>query len=422
MNCVKRIASGALVLTLLTGALTGCESKPAADDMAYQLTGIPRDATLMTVNGQKVTTEEYLFWLNQSIAMQKQYGNLQEDADWETETDGKTAAQYVKDDAMETLKYYYVIASKAKEYGVEAMTEDQSTDLNDQIDSIAQTMESQNMTLQQYLDMQAISEQGFRDMMGKLNYAPSNLMTKLSEDGGPLVPTDEEMDAFLESEGLHQVKHILLSTRRETGETDSSGSPVYEDFSEAETAQVKAKADALVAEIRAADDPAALFDEKMNELSEDGRDENGDLYAPDGYLVYEGASFDTDFLTAALALEEGEISDPVKTQFGYHIIMSVDPDTEETRSYFPNYKMNQLVEQWVDEADVKVESDRFDAIDPKDFSEKLTAIQNDYVAQAQAQASASPSVDPSADPSAQVSAQPETSDTPAESPTPSSES
>lgn len=418
MNCAKRILSGALVLTLLTGALTGCESKPAADDMAYKLTGIARNTTLMTVNGQKVTTEEYLFWLNQSIAMQKQYGNLADDAAWETETDGKTAAQYVKDDAMETLKYYYVIASKAKEYGVEAMTEDQATDLNDQIDSIAQTMESQNMTLQQYLDMQAISEQGFRDMMGKLNYAPSNLMTKLSEDGGPLVPTDEEMDAFLEAEGLHQVKHILLSTRRETGETNEYGYPVYEDFSEEEAAQVKAKADALVAEIRAASDPAALFDEKMNELSEDGRDENGDLAAPDGYLVYEGASFDADFLAAALALEEGEISDPVKTQFGYHIIMSVDPDTEETRSYFPNYKMNQLVEQWVAEADVKVEADRFVSIDPKDFSEKLTAVQDEYIAQAQAQASASPSVDPSA----QVSVQPETSDTPVESPVPTTES
>lgn len=420
MNCAKRILSGALVLTLLTGALTGCESKPAADDMAYQLTGIARDATLMTVNGQKVTTEEYLFWLNQSITMQKQYGNLQDDDAWEAETDGKTAAQYVKDDALETLKYYYVIASKAKEYGVEAMSEEQSTDLNDQIDSIAQTMESQNMTLQQYLNMQAISEQGFRDMMGKLNYAPSNLMTKLSEEGGPLVPTDAEMDAFLASEGLHQVKHILLSTRRETGETDSYGYPVYEDFSEEEAAQVKAKADALVAEIRAASDPAALFDEKMNELSEDGRDENGDLAAPDGYLVYEGASFDTDFLSAALALEEGEISDPVKTQFGYHIIMSVDPDTEETRSYFPNYKMNQLVEEWVADADVKVKDERFDAIDPKDFSEKLTAIQDEYIAQAQAQVSASPSADPSADPA--VSAQPETSDTPAQSPAPTAES
>lgn len=420
MNCVKRILSGALVLTMLTGALTGCESKPAEDDMAYKLTGIARDATLMTVNGQKVTTEEYLFWLNQSISMQKQYGNLADDASWETKTDGKTAAQYVKDDALETLKYYYVIASKAKEYGVEGMTEEQSTDLNDQIDSIAQTMESQNMTLQQYLDMQAISEQGFRDMMGKLNYAPSNLMTKLSEDGGPLVPTDEEMDTFLEAEGLHQVKHILLSTRRETGETNEYGYPVYEDFSEAEAAQVKAKADALVAEIRAASDPAALFDEKMNELSEDGRDENGDLAAPEGYLVYEGASFDADFLAAALALEEGEISDPVKTQFGYHIIMSVDADTEETRSYFPNYKMNQLVEEWVAEADVKVEDERFDAIDPKDFAEKLTAVQDEYVAQAQA--SASPSADPSANPSAQVSAQPETSETPAASPAPTTES
>lgn len=420
MNRMKRILCGGLVFTLLTGALAGCEKKPAADDMAYQMTGIPRDATMMTVNGQKVSTEEYLFWLNQSISMQKQYGNLQDDASWETETDGKTAAQYVKDDALETLKYYYVIASKAKEYGVDAMSEEQSTDLNTQIDNIAQTMESQNLTLQQYLNMQAISEQGFRDMMGRLNYAPSNLRTKLSEEGGPLVPTDEEMDSFLSEEGLHQVKHILLTTRRETGETNEYGAPVYEDFSEAETAQVKEQADALVAEIRAAEDPAALFDEKMNELSDDGRDADGNLAAPDGYLVYEGANMDPDFLSAALALDVGEISDPVKSQFGYHIILGVDADTDETRSYFPDYKMNQLVEEWVAAADVKVENERFDAIDAKDFSTKLTSLQDEYIAQAQAQASASPSVDPSADPSA--SAQPETSDTPAESPTPSAAS
>ena len=412
MHCVKRLASGALALTLLTGVLTGCESKPAADDLAYQLTGVARDATVMTVDGQKVSAEEYLFWLNQSITMQKQYGYLQTDDDWETETDGKTAAEYLKDDALETLKYYYVIAGKAKEYGVEAMTEEQSADLNEQIDSIAQTMESQNMTLQQYLDMQAISEQGFRDMMGKLNYAPSNLMAKLSEEGGPLAPTDEEMDAFLEAEGLHQVKHIFLSTRRETGETDEYGYPVYEDFSEEEAAQVKAQADALVAEIRAAADPAALFDEKMNALSEDGRDENGDLAAPDGYLVYEGASFDTDFLTAALALDEGELSDPVKSQFGYHIILSVDADTEETRSYFPNYKMNQLVEEWVAAADVKTENDRLDAINPKDFSDKITALQDEYIAQATASASPSP----------ETSTDPENSEAPADSPAPTTES
>ena len=62
---------------------------------------------------------------------------------------------------------------------------------------------------------------------------------------------------------------------------------------------------------------------------------------------------------------------------------------------------------------IEASDERFDAIDPKAFSENLTAVQDEYIAQAQAQASASPSADPSADPSAQVSAQPETSGTPA---------
>ncbi|MCI6257333.1 MAG: peptidylprolyl isomerase [Clostridiales bacterium] len=213
------------------------------------------------------------------------------------------------------------------------------------------------------------------------------------------------MDAFLEEQGLYQVKHILLSTRKENEDG------TYTAYSAEEEAQVKAEADALVAELRAADDPEALFDEKMKERSDDGRDQNGDLYAPDGYLAFPGQMV-SEFETASLALKVGEISEPVKTEFGYHIILRQDADNEESRSYFPNYKMNQLSEQWMDEA--KVETDQaYDTIDPKSFHEKQQAISDQVRAQAEAAAQAQSSASPA----------PEGSDTPetSQAPAPSSQ-
>ena len=74
---MKRMKRGLGVLlagTMLAGALSGCESKPAADDVTYQLTGIARDAILLKVNGEPVTAEEYFFQLGQDISYMQQLG------------------------------------------------------------------------------------------------------------------------------------------------------------------------------------------------------------------------------------------------------------------------------------------------------------------------------------------------------------
>ena len=64
MDLMKRGLGVFLAGAVLTGALAGCESKPAADDVTYQLTGIARDAVLLKVDGQPVTAEEYFFQLD----------------------------------------------------------------------------------------------------------------------------------------------------------------------------------------------------------------------------------------------------------------------------------------------------------------------------------------------------------------------
>jgi peptidyl-prolyl cis-trans isomerase D len=88
-------------------------------------------------------------------------------------------------------------------------------------------------------------------------------------------------------------------------------------------AQVKAKAEEVLKRVKAGEDFAALAKEFSQDESNAGK--GGDLdYFPRGAMVPE-------FETAAFAMKPGEISDLVKTSFGYHIIKVVDHKAATTR-------------------------------------------------------------------------------------------
>lgn len=59
------------------------------------------------------------------------------------------------------------------------------------------------------------------------------------------------------------------------------------------------------------------YEDIASELNKDATSQTGGSL---GFVEYDNTSFDADFLEGAKNLSEGEISDPVKTQFGYHII------------------------------------------------------------------------------------------------------
>ena len=105
------------------------------------------------------------------------------------------------------------------------------------------------------------------------------------------------------SENYVRAKHVLISTiDQKTGEP----------FSERQLLSAKQTADSIYKAAKSGED----FDELIAKYSEDP----GSVSYTDGYLFTKGEMV-SEFETAAFSLGENEISKPVKSQHGYHIIM-----------------------------------------------------------------------------------------------------
>jgi peptidyl-prolyl cis-trans isomerase D len=82
----------------------------------------------------------------------------------------------------------------------------------------------------------------------------------------------------------------------------------------------KPLADALLAKVRAGEDFAALAESSSEDYTSRARGGKMDVFDKDGQSVA-GSMYDMNYVSAAIALKEGEVvTAPVRTQFGWHII------------------------------------------------------------------------------------------------------
>ena len=122
------------------------------------------------------------------------------------------------------------------------------------------------------------------------------------------------IDKMLKAEVVDKVaKDFAAEARRQIAEIESNNLAVA---SSPAVAEAEAKLKKMKAEIEAAPDKAAKFAELAKANSDcPSKDKGGDLGAfSKGMMV-------PAFEEVAFTLEPGKISDPVKTQFGYHLIM-----------------------------------------------------------------------------------------------------
>jgi parvulin-like peptidyl-prolyl isomerase len=182
--------------------------------------------------------------------------------------------------------------------GVEVATE--------QVPQIAQAIYDQYLTELELTGQDpALTPEDFEQALRE-NYRQQVLEEEIR---AALVPEDE-FTASDEPERV-QARQILLSV---DPPADASEEEIEEAYDER-----REDAEQLVEQLREGADFAELAEEESDDPG--SREQGGDV----GFFTSEGTSdsgaqFAPAFVDAAFALEEGEISDPVRTQFGWHII------------------------------------------------------------------------------------------------------
>lgn len=397
MKSTKRILGAALSGALLIGALAGCAETPADPssslspsptvsasaspsetpqfgdfdlenpDVTQVLLGFPGTTTVMTVDGVDVNAEEYLYWLGYATEYVGYYMFGDPSAiDWDMDTGNGTVSEYLVNNARDLAAFNQVIRNQCAERNI-TLTDEQEAQLDQQMaDAVESSGGQENFELA--LKEVNRTEEGLRSMYSASNFLYASLRDQLfpAQDAASL--TAGELAQWASDKGLMQVKHILFKT------VDNAGNPL----SDEEIAAARQKAEDTLAQLQASDDMENLFDQLMNELSEDGRYADGTLGAPDGYLFGEGEMVQ-EFEDAAKSLKEHELSGIVETSYGYHILLRLPVDTEMAREAWAEEQdasignqMNEQMTTWLDQADIQT-NDTCASIDPKDYYERLTA-------------------------------------------------
>ncbi len=327
----------------------------SAEDICLATTGVPGKSVLFTVNGEPVTAHMYLHWLTTSIsyvesAMVSMYGFVM---DWTADANFVAA---LKEDAMNSAARNSLLASKAKELGCD-MTDEQRAEFEANL-ALAVTYMGGEEVLQEELRQAGIDYDTFY-AANVSSYYYAQLQDKLF----PNPPTDSEMDTYIEENDLLRAKHILLMT---------VDSVTRQPLDDATIAQKKATAEDILSQLQASNDLLTDFDALMHEYSED----TGLISNPDGY-VFTANEMVPEFESGTRALEFNQISGLVESSYGYHIILRLDPDTEDVRAEYASSKMSSQLSAWVEEAEIACTSE-YETLDVALFYEKFIAYQSAF--------------------------------------------
>lgn len=334
---------------------------PNETDVAEKVLGFSADTVLLTVNGAPVTAEEYLYWLGNMTAyyeMMMMYSGMTLNFDEAIDEEGTTWGEQLKEIAYQNAVLIAVTPEAAAKYGV-TLDEEDLAELRAQREQNMESAGSKEHYAYQLQGMGISDETAFElDRVAALFTKLQEVYTENALSGeGPDALTDKDLLAYVEENGILRAKHILLLTKDpDTGE----------EYDDATKAEQKAKAEDILAQLRA--DPTK-FDALMKENSED----SGLSSFPDGNLFGPGEMV-TEFEEGTKALEVGEISGLIQSTFGYHIILRLNPDCEESRQECVEQRFNDMMNGYVENAAVEL-MDEYGAFTAKEYYTGLTEFQ-----------------------------------------------
>ena len=274
------------------------------------------DEVVLSLGGETVSWDEYCQWLFSTGRQIEDYFRQMASfyglaADWEGSVgdgSGMTYAQYAVHETNENLSNILAYRLFAAEEQI-TLSEDQQAQLTDE--ALAKALLGENATVEQLtaeLEKEGFGIETFRRIRETNLQLDAFFDDTYGENGAKV--TDDEAVAYLEEKGYVSAGHILLMTiDPNTGDK----------LEEAAVAEKKLKAEGITEELRAIADPEQReqrFLELKAELCEDG----GKIAYPNGY-TYTAGTMVKEFENAVNALEPFEVSDPVESAYGYHVIM-----------------------------------------------------------------------------------------------------
>lgn len=282
------------------------------------LAGCGQGGKFAEVNGETISKEEYEKFLNYQYAnVELRYGKEMLDQEL---SPGKTGRDIIKEQMKKEIPNKKALLQFAEEKKIEV----KDSEVDEQLKLIKENFKEDEFN--EFLKSAKVDEKGFKEIF-KEEMILDKLRTKLMEENAP---SEEEIKKYYEEnkEQLETVraKHILVETEEEAREISD---------------KIKA---------------GEKFEDFVERSKDEGSKQSGGSvgeFPKTGMMVQE-------FADAAFALEPGEVSEPVKTEFGYHVIeleekhIGLDALKEKIKQRIETEKATQLMDKKVEEAKIEV--------------------------------------------------------------------
>ncbi|MBR1969129.1 MAG: peptidylprolyl isomerase [Clostridia bacterium] len=341
----KRIISLFALVLALSMALCGCGGKTIETEESKDLDS----SIIATVEGQKISQADYNFIYSLVYNNMSQY-SMYYGADWENMEieEGKTIAEFMEENALDQVKQMAMVVELAKEKGI--TVKDIKEDVEKQKKEVIESYQGEDK-YKEFLVASHTTDKAI-DRYLEISAIYAKYYENLTAKGGELkVDTKELEKQFLEDyKGKWRAQHILVSTQ---AQQDAEGKEVPGKTDE----EAKKIALEVIEKLNAGED----FDALIEQYNEDPGLTKGNYY------IFGTGEMVEPFEKATDALKIGEYTkEPVKTDFGYHIIKRYEINTEIPEfAQFKESKLQEkameLITKKVKDAKVKVEKKELEA-------------------------------------------------------------
>lgn len=336
----KRLLAMVLMCALCLVAVRGLPALfPASSLGQVHYTRIPEEdsrfGAVMTIGGEPVSAEEYAFyfleyanaWNNMLASMGMSWSNVWSEEEFLTQVRDVVDQELAERQAMIGLIDQYDLHLNREQIDEGLGLKQQSIDTLGGYEAF-----------QEQLRKIGLTEDMFNNRM-YLDYAKQRVNEYFFGEGGEYRTPLEELRTYM-NENFLRAKHVLIS--KETENAEELAKEV------AKRAQEGEDFDGLI--VLYGEDPGMLQD-------------------PEGYIFTEGEMVD-EFYQGTKALAEGQISDPVSSAFGWHIIQRLPMDDallekhrDEIAQMMEAYSINDLLADRAAELEIVKNEELYNAID-----------------------------------------------------------